>query len=158
MLATGWYKTSKRLIDTLKNFKFQVKMISIGDGRCSAQFKVADEHLNRYGVLHGGFTASLIETVTSEALLARPNCPFGVSVEMHVTFMKGARPGDEVLIDASPVRSGKNFAFMECELRHKRDNAHGVLSGDEDVSWGRFFPVICVDYGGVFEKRVKVFN
>lgn len=123
MLATGWYKTSSRLIDTLKNFKFQVKMISIGDGRCSAQFKVADEHLNRYGVLHGGFTASLIETVTSEALLARPNCPFGVSVEMHVTFMKGARPGDEVLVDASPVRSGKNFAFMECELRHKRDNS-----------------------------------
>ena len=98
-------------------------MISIGSGRCKAEFQVADEHLNRTGGLHGGFTSCLVETVSSEIVVSRENCPFCVSVDIQVTFLKGARKGDEIVIDARTIRAGRSFVFLECELRHKRDDS-----------------------------------
>ncbi|XP_062543003.1 acyl-coenzyme A thioesterase 13-like [Armigeres subalbatus] len=101
----------------------QLKIVSGGDGKCIAEFKVAEEQLNRAGGLHGGFTATIVDVVTTYALMTKENCLPGVSVDIHVTYLKGAREGDEVIIDANTIRAGKNLAFLECELRHKRDNS-----------------------------------
>lgn len=47
----------------------------------------------------------------------------GVSVDMSISYLKGAREGDEVLIEANTVKAGTNLAFLECILRHKKDNS-----------------------------------
>jgi acyl-coenzyme A thioesterase 13 len=59
-------------------------MIKGGDGTCQAEFKVASEHLNRGGTMHGGFTATLVDVVTTYALMTNENAPPGVSVDLHV--------------------------------------------------------------------------
>ncbi|XP_058835475.1 acyl-coenzyme A thioesterase 13-like isoform X1 [Topomyia yanbarensis] len=100
-----------------------IQMISGGDGKCVAEFKVAEEHLNRAGGLHGGYTATLVDVVTTYALMTKDNCLPGVSVDIHVTYLKAAKEGDDVIIDANTIRAGKNLAFLECELRHKKDNS-----------------------------------
>jgi acyl-coenzyme A thioesterase 13 len=50
-------------------------------------FKVQDEHLNMYGTLHGGVSATLIDMVSSFALVKEemelPN--FGVSVDLNLS-------------------------------------------------------------------------
>uniref|UniRef100_A0A0K8TRV6 Thioesterase domain-containing protein n=1 Tax=Tabanus bromius TaxID=304241 RepID=A0A0K8TRV6_TABBR len=99
-----------------------VKIISGGDGQCIAEFTVAEEHLNQAGGLHGGFTATLVDNVTTYALMTK-DCPPGVSVDLHVSYLKGAREGDEVVIDAKTVKAGRTLAFIECEMRHKKDNS-----------------------------------
>lgn len=38
---------------------------------------------------------------------------------MHFSYLKGAREGDTVVIDATTVREGKSLAYLECELRNK---------------------------------------
>lgn len=38
---------------------------------------------------------------------------------MHFSYLKGAREGDTVVIDATTVRAGKSLAYLECELRNK---------------------------------------
>uniref|UniRef100_A0A182JCU0 Thioesterase domain-containing protein n=1 Tax=Anopheles atroparvus TaxID=41427 RepID=A0A182JCU0_ANOAO len=101
----------------------QLVMVSGGDGHCLAEFKVQEEHLNRAGGLHGGFTATIVDVVTTYALMTKDNAVPGVSVDIHVSYLKGARQGDEVVIDANTVRAGRNLAFLECELRHKKDNS-----------------------------------
>ncbi|XP_052872809.1 acyl-coenzyme A thioesterase 13 isoform X2 [Anopheles cruzii] len=101
----------------------QVLMVSGGDGRCLAEFKVGEEHLNRAGGLHGGFTATIVDVVTTYALMTKENAVPGVSVDIHVSYLKGARQGDDVIIDANTIRAGRNLAFLECELRHKKDNS-----------------------------------
>lgn len=69
-----------------------------------------EEHLNRGGGLHGGFTATLVDNVTTYALCThgsedqiRP----GVSVDIHVSYLKGAKVNDVVEIDASTIKCGK---------------------------------------------------
>lgn len=78
--------------------------------------------MNRGGGLHGGFTATVVDNYTTFALVSGEKPP-GVTVDLHVSYVKGAREGDVVVIDASTVRAGKRLAFLECELRHKSDGS-----------------------------------
>ena len=72
--------------------------------------------------MHGGFTATLIDNITTYALMSTDNHP-GVSVDLNVSYMKSAKEGDEVIIDANTIKVGKKLAFLECELRHKKDGS-----------------------------------
>jgi acyl-coenzyme A thioesterase 13 len=47
----------------------------------------------------------------------------GVSVDLHVTFMKAAKENDEIIIDARTIKAGKTLAFLECEIRNKNCNS-----------------------------------
>ncbi|XP_011058924.1 PREDICTED: uncharacterized protein LOC105148733 isoform X2 [Acromyrmex echinatior] len=77
-----------------------IKLLSAGDGKCKAQFTVAEEHLNVGGFLH----------------------------DLHVTFLKAAFPGETVTVDAKTIRSGKNLVFLAVELT-KNDGKDIVARG-----------------------------
>jgi acyl-coenzyme A thioesterase 13 len=47
----------------------------------------------------------------------------GVSVDLHVTFLNGAKENDEIVIHANTIRCGRTLAFLECEIRNKKDNS-----------------------------------
>ncbi|XP_017463335.1 PREDICTED: acyl-coenzyme A thioesterase 13-like [Rhagoletis zephyria] len=79
-------------------------------------FKAAPEHLNRGGFLHGGFTATIVDIVTTYALMSQP-CQPGVSVDLHVTYLKAAKEGDDIFVAANTLRTGKKLAFIECVLQ-----------------------------------------
>lgn len=80
------------------------------------------EHLNSGGGLHGGFTASLVDMLTTAALMSKDSHP-GVSVDLKVSYLKGAKEGDSVLVDATTVKAGRKLAYLECELKHKSSGA-----------------------------------
>lgn len=105
----------------------KLQIISAGNGNCKAQLVVSKEHLNMAGTLHGGFTSTLIDCVSTYALMTHNN-QAGVSVDLHVTFMKPAVPGDLVTIDARTVRSGRILAFLAVDVTKNEGKdviAHG---------------------------------
>ena len=54
-------------------------------GKCVAEMEVAEEHTNKGGTLHGGLTATLVDTISTVALMTTgPGNP-GVSVDINVT-------------------------------------------------------------------------
>lgn len=65
--------------------QFKVKLISAEGGNCKAEFTVDEEHLNLGGSLHGGCTSTLIDCITSYALISHTNGTPGVSVNLNVT-------------------------------------------------------------------------
>ena len=76
--------------------------------------------VSRMGTMHGGFSAHLVDSVTTMALMTVGDDPKpGVSVDMNVTYMKPALVGEEIFVDAKTLRSGKKLAFLECEIRNK---------------------------------------
>jgi acyl-coenzyme A thioesterase 13 len=87
--------------------------------------KVGAEHLNRGGGLHGGLSSTIVDIVTTYALMTNnlENIKAGVSVDLHVTFLKGAKENDELIIDAKTIKCGKTLAFLECEIRNKKCNS-----------------------------------
>ncbi|XP_063216020.1 acyl-coenzyme A thioesterase 13-like [Bacillus rossius redtenbacheri] len=97
----------------------KVNITSAGQGWCSAEMIVLHEHQNSGGTLHGGLTATLVDNVSTLALMTTGSGVPGVSVDMHITYTKGAKVGEEVIIDAKTLRVGKRMAFLEVELKKK---------------------------------------
>ena len=78
---------------------------------------------DRGGNMHGGFSAHLVDSVTTIALMTNEGGLPGVSVDMNMTYMKGAKVGEEILIEAKTLKKGRTLAFLECEIRSKESNA-----------------------------------
>ncbi|XP_017842435.1 acyl-coenzyme A thioesterase 13 isoform X2 [Drosophila busckii] len=95
-----------------------VKITNGGDGRCVGEFTVGPEHLNRGGTLHGGLTATILDNVTTYALMSKSSHP-GVSSSLNVNYLAAAKPGDVIEVDANTVHAGRKMAYIECVLRNK---------------------------------------
>ncbi|KAG5667847.1 hypothetical protein PVAND_015816 [Polypedilum vanderplanki] len=102
-----------------------LKFIDGGDGKATAELTLKPEHLNKMGGLHGGLSSTIVDSVTTFALMTKDieNIRSGVSVDLHLTFLKGAKENDEILIQANTIRCGRTLAFLECEIRNKKDNS-----------------------------------
>lgn len=85
-----------------------------------ASLKIEEEHTNRGGTLHGGLSAMIVDNVSTIALTLPEGEKFnyGVSVNMDLSYMKAAKLGDEVLIEANLLKRGRTLAFLEVELRN----------------------------------------
>ena len=65
----------------------QMNVIEAGGGRCICELTVGEEHQNRNGTLHGGMTATLVDVVSTAALMSNDNTGPGVSVNMNVSLV-----------------------------------------------------------------------
>ncbi|KAL1501409.1 hypothetical protein ABEB36_006733 [Hypothenemus hampei] len=115
-----YFKTTKSFEHILN--KLNIK--SIGNGKCVAELKVEEEHTNIMGGLHGGFSATLVDSVSSYALAThhQVNAPH-VSVHINTEYVKGAKINDEIEIEANTVKVGKSLAFLEVFIREKQSGA-----------------------------------
>ncbi|EDW68969.2 acyl-coenzyme A thioesterase 13 [Drosophila virilis] len=97
-----------------------VKITNGGEGRCVGEFIVAAEHLNRLGSLHGGLTATILDNITTYALMSKGSHP-GVTSSLSVSYLAAAKPGDVIEVDAKTLHAGRKMAYIECVLRNKAD-------------------------------------
>ncbi|GLH11294.1 hypothetical protein R5R35_012648 [Gryllus longicercus] len=95
------------------------KVLEGGAGACVAEIEVGKEHLNKGGSLHGGFTATAVDVISTCALMTQGDGVPGVSVDLHVTYLKAARPGDKVIFDATTIKAGKTLAFLKVDVKDK---------------------------------------
>ncbi|XP_060832735.1 acyl-coenzyme A thioesterase 13 [Bombus pascuorum] len=106
----------------------KLQIISAGNGNCKAQLIISEEHLNLGGTLHGGFTSTLIDCVSTYAIMTHEINSPGVSVDLNITFMKPAFPGDLITIDAKTIRAGKTLAFLAVDIT-KDEGKHVIAHG-----------------------------
>ncbi|XP_068787766.1 acyl-coenzyme A thioesterase 13 [Struthio camelus] len=97
----------------------KMKLLSATPGKVVCELKVEEEHTNRGGTLHGGLTATLVDVVSTAALLYTERGVPGVSVDMNITYTAAAKIGEEVLITAQILKQGKNIAFASVDLSNK---------------------------------------
>lgn len=64
---------------------FQVRITSADHGRVIGELTVEEEHQNRGGTLHGGLTATMVDNMTTLALLSMEDGQPGVSVDLNIT-------------------------------------------------------------------------
>lgn len=81
--------------------------------------KIEVGHLNRSGTLHGGMTATLVDMLTTIAVFTKPPHQPGVSVDMNISYLRPAKIGEEIIINAEVIKMGQTLAFTSAELLHK---------------------------------------
>ncbi|GIL44579.1 hypothetical protein Vafri_2108 [Volvox africanus] len=95
-----------------------LRVVEVAEGRIVCEMPVSERVQNRYGTLHGGAAATLVDTISTAALLTRsPHS--GVSVHLAVTYLAPMPGGEEVVVDARITRVGRQLASLEVQLRRK---------------------------------------
>ncbi len=97
------------------------------EGYARMALLIEEKHLNPGGVMHGGVLTTLMDETAGavlagirgmEAMRAAPPA----TVEMNVSFLSAARPGDEIIVEGSSLRVGRSIAFGEAEVRKRGSN------------------------------------
>lgn len=69
-------------------------LVSAAPDKVICEMKVEEEHTNKFGTLHGGLTATLIDSISTMALMGTERGLPGVSVDMNVTYVSRCHPDD----------------------------------------------------------------
>ncbi|KAM9493647.1 acyl-coenzyme A thioesterase 13 [Clarias gariepinus] len=97
----------------------KVELVSASPGKVVCQMKVEEEHTNRGGTLHGGLTATLVDVISTAALMYTERGAPGVSVDMNITYMNAAKIGEDILITAQVLKQGRTLGFATVDLINK---------------------------------------
>lgn len=60
--------------------------MSTSPGKVVCEMRVEEEHTNRGGTLHGGLTATLVDVISTLAIMNSERGAPGVSVDMNITY------------------------------------------------------------------------
>ena len=80
-------------------------------------YMVTDSLTNKFGALHGGMTAAMMDDAMS--LAAGVTAQWGEitpTLEMKVSYLAQAKPGQRLIAEARTVKRGKTVIFLECQL------------------------------------------
>jgi len=108
-----------------------IEFVDVGADFLSARMPVTPKVHQIHGVLHGGATVALAETVGSAAvpvLSQDPNVSI-VGIEISANHLKSVSSGYVTAI-AKPLRMGKNIQLMEIRVTDEDENliSHCKLS------------------------------
>ncbi|VDK21622.1 unnamed protein product, partial [Anisakis simplex] len=93
-------KDSAYLSELLESYRIRTcRVLSVDEGHVKVEMEVTNEMLNPPGTMHGGCTATLVDIVTTTALMATERAKPGVSIDLTVSYMAAANPGDTIVID-----------------------------------------------------------
>lgn len=97
----------------------KVTLVSAAPEKLICEMKVEEQHTNKFGTLHGGLTATLVDSISTMALMCTERGAAGVSVDMNITYMSPAKIGEEIVITAHILKQGRTLAFASVDLTNK---------------------------------------
>ena len=88
-----------------------------------AQLTVGPEHLQGYGIVHGGVHSGLIESLASigAALYALPRGQSVVGLENSTSFVRAVRAGAKLHAVATPVTRGRRTQVWEARVLDEQE-------------------------------------
>jgi uncharacterized protein (TIGR00369 family) len=87
-------------------------------GIVRAAYSAGETLANRFGAIHGGMTAAMLDDVIS--LAAGLKVEWGQitpTLEMKVSYIAQAKPGTRLLAEARTIRRGAAVIFLEADLK-----------------------------------------
>jgi uncharacterized protein (TIGR00369 family) len=115
------------------------------EGRIVMSLQLEAKHMNPGNMLHGGVVMTLMDEaagaviVTVRGIEALKTAPHA-TVDMNVSFLAGAVPGDVLECEAWNLRIGRSICFSEAEVRNR--------TSDRVVAKGQFtYAVLNRGYG-----------
>jgi uncharacterized protein (TIGR00369 family) len=88
-----------------------------------AEMTVGTEHLQGYGIVHGGVHCGLIESLASigAALFALPRGQSVVGLENNTSFVRAVRAGAKLRAVSTPITRGRRTQVWEARVLDEQD-------------------------------------
>ncbi len=115
-ILNGFNKNT--LMETLN-----IEFIDVGEDYITAKMPVNSKVHQPYGLLHGGATAALAETVGScaSAFFLKDNSKIIKGIELSINHLKSKRDG-EVFATAKAIHQGRTTHLWEVRIVDKENN------------------------------------
>ncbi|HYZ34851.1 MAG TPA: hotdog fold thioesterase [Crenalkalicoccus sp.] len=95
-----------------------IRIEEVGPDFVRAAMPVDERHVQPFGILHGGASVVLAETVGSFAgVMASPEGARVVGVDVNASHLEGVRKGDRVEALCRPLRLGRTVQVWQIEIR-----------------------------------------
>ena len=93
------------------------------DEEVRAELTVGPEHLQSYGIVHGGVHCGLIESLASigAALFALPRGQSVVGLENSTSFVRAVRSGAKLHAISTPITRGRRTQVWEARVLDEED-------------------------------------
>lgn len=113
-------RKKSRAAETVKSVPYAkmlgIELVDIKVGEAVMKLKMRDELRQPYGVLHGGATASLIDTAMAFAVIASTaEDEKATTVDLTVHYLRPVTEG-EIVCRAKMVRTGKRILTISAEV------------------------------------------
>jgi len=95
-----------------------VHVLAAENGRSRVELLVAEKHLNQLEMMHGGMTATLLDTALGLAAYSiRPTNHYSVTVQLDVKYTRPALAGQKLAAIGQVQHAGKRTAVASAEIR-----------------------------------------
>lgn len=120
----------KQKADLYFNFKHKhmghtlgIEFEHIAKDKLIATMPVNEHSVQPFGILHGGASVALAETICSVGgwFLLEDEDKVAVGLEINANHIRSVKMGGKVTGTAAPIHIGKTTQVWECELRNERD-------------------------------------
>jgi uncharacterized protein (TIGR00369 family) len=94
-----------------------LRFLRVGPDEVTAELEVGPQHLQPYGIVHGGVHCGVIETLASAgaAVVAMGRGQSVVGLENHTSFIRAVREG-RLTATARPVTRGRTSQVWETSI------------------------------------------
>jgi|TARA_B100001540_G_C15629503_1_gene561466 uncharacterized protein (TIGR00369 family) len=82
--------------------------------------KIKKNHLNKAGITHGGYIASIIDAGCGTGAHRVSNNKICVTISLDIKFIDGTRQGDIIVGSISVQKITRSLVFLECKLKCKK--------------------------------------
>ena len=95
----------------------------IGDDAIRAELTIGPEHLQSYGIVHGGVHCGVIESLASigAALFAFPRGQSVVGLENTTSFIRAVRAGAKLHAVSTPITRGRRTQVWDARVLDDED-------------------------------------
>lgn len=104
------------------------RLVAMDFDTARVEMDAAGQHLQPFGIVHGGVIATLIDTATFWAGFMRLPADFGlVNVDLKLNYLKAVMPG-ALVAEGHCIRAGRNISYTEAYVRDAKGEiiAHGT--------------------------------
>jgi 1,4-dihydroxy-2-naphthoyl-CoA hydrolase len=95
----------------------------VGTDKLIASMPVNENSVQPFGILHGGASVALAETLCSVGgwFLLKDEHKAVVGLEINANHIRSVKMGGRVTGTAKPINLGNKIQVWECELRNEKD-------------------------------------
>jgi acyl-coenzyme A thioesterase 13 len=118
------FEITEKVLEKLKSGRFEkaaldgLKLVSVSPDKVVCTMVVEEKHLNVAYGLHGGVIASLVDVVSSLAVIAKGCYLSGVSTDLNVSYLASVGVGETITIESSCTKLGQTLAFTTTDIKH----------------------------------------
>ncbi|EMD66776.1 hypothetical protein GGP41_008169 [Bipolaris sorokiniana] len=105
-----------------------LKLVYAAKGVVRARLPLTNNHVNTYGSIHGSVSATIVDAFGGLAIVCWDSrSKTGVSTDIHVSYLSGAKDGDTIEIEGRASKVGGTLAFTSVTIWKLVDGKPGPV-------------------------------